>query len=512
MKMTRIHLYLPILLCGVLLLTTKANAQVKDCNPNGVDSALTLRNYSLMHEDVKFKQYESAYEPWLYIFKNAPCHKEQFYVDGIEIYEWKYSQTQDSVRKRQLLDTMVLIYQRRIQYFGREGYVKGKWGYMLLETDKKNPQEGLALIEESLRLDSFNFENSLIVPYFTAIVSLEKKKKRTKDEVLALYERLTEITDYNVKHPGASPKLGLYNTGLTLTGMVENTFTSDKAETLKEGMVITLKASYTSPRYTITNIDSIDITVDKPITEPEGSAIYSVKEAWEVAQENLNSLAAPYLDCTTLTAIYTPKFTADPTNIELMEKILLFLGNAKCTGTDLYFKVSEAYLKLNPNAVGYRNLAAAYRAKKNNAKALEIYQKAAEKEEDVTLKVNDYIIMAKIALANRNHVQAKNYAEKALALNPNKGEAYILIGDSYLQAAHGCTEFDKNAIYWVVVDQYIKAKNVDAGIAGAANRRIATYSNYFPTKADGFFRSIHEGDTYTLSCYPSLSTKARYLK
>ncbi|MHB1277403.1 MAG: hypothetical protein ACYC1Q_03325 [Bacteroidia bacterium] len=120
--------------------------------------------------------------------------------------------------------------------------------------------------------------------------------------------------------------------------------------------------------------------------------------------------------------------------------------------------------------------------------------------------------MAKIALANRNHMQAKNYAEKALSINPNKGEAYILIGDAYLQAANGCTEFDADAIYWIVVDQYIKAKNVDSGIAGAANRRIATYSNYFPTKEKGFFHSIHEGDTYTLKCYPNLSTKVRYIK
>ncbi len=501
-----------MLFFGIVLLSMKSQAQVIGCDPNGKDSALTIRNYSLMHEDVKFKQFESAYEPWLYIWHNAPCHKEQFYVDGIEIYEWRYSQAKDSVRKLELLDTMVLIYKRRIEYFGREGYVKGKWGSTLLELDKKNPEAGIALIEESMRLDSVAVENNLIVPYFRTLIALEKKKLRTKDDILKAYEDLTRIVDYNVKHPGATTKLGLYTTELTIAGLVENTFTSDKAETLKEGMLITLRPNYNSPQYRITNIDSIDITVDKVITEPEGSVVYAVKEAWSVAQENLNTMAAPYLDCETLANIYTPKFNADPTNIELMDKILLFLNNAKCTNTDLYFKVSEAYLKLNPNAVGYRNLASAYRGRKNYSKALEVYQNAVNSESDDVLKVNDYITMAKIALANRNHMQAKNYAEKALSINPNKGEAYILIGDAYLQAASGCSdEFDAKAIYWIVVDQYIKAKNVDSGIAGAANRRIATYSRYFPKKADGFFRSIHEGNTYTLGCYPNLSTTARYL-
>lgn len=511
MKRISIQLYSSILLVAALFASIGAQAQVADCNPNGKDSVLTLRNYSLMHEDVKSKRFESANEGWLYIFDNAPCYREQAYIDGIEIYEWKYEQAKDEPRKQEILDTLVIIYKRRIQYFGREGYVKGKWGKSLLDLNKKDPEPGLALIEESIRLDSVMVEDILLVPYFNTLVALEKKQKRTKEDVLKAYETLTEIIDYNVKHKGPTVKLGIYKTAITITGLVENTFTSDKAETLKEGMVLTLKPSYTSPRYTITNIDSIDITVDKPITEAEGSVVYSVKEAWSVAQENLNALAAPYLDCQTLSAIYTPKFDADPSNVELMEKIMLFLNNANCASTDLYFRVAEAYLKIKPDAAGFRNLASAYRGKKNFAKALEVYQKAIENESDDALKVNDYITMAKIALNNRNHIQVKNYADKALAINPNKGEAYLLIGDAYLVAASGCSDFDASAIYWVVVDQYIKAKNADPGIAGAANRRISTYSRYFPKKQDAFFRGINAGTTYTLGCYPSLSTTVRFV-
>jgi|GEM_PF-2553934 len=512
-----IKFYSPILLLIALFLGGKSYAQVEDCNPNGADSALTLRNYSLMHEDVKFKRFEAANEGWLYVFHNAPCFREQTYVDGIEIYEWKYEQakadtTKGASVKKALLDTISLIYSQRINYFGREGYVKGKWGKSLLDLDKKNPEIGLALIEEAIDLDSNATEDNLVVPYFNTLIGLEKQQKCGKDAVLKAYERLTQIVDYNIKHPGNTIKLGIYGTGLKIENLKENTFTSEKAEALEEGLVFTLKPSYSSPRYTITNIDSIDITVDKPITELEGSPIYFVKEAWNVAQENLNTLAAPYLDCNTLASIYTPKYQADPTNVELMDKILLFLNNAKCTNTDLYFTVSEAYLKLNPDAVGYRNLANAYKAKKNYAKALDIYQKAIDNETNPASKVSDYITMAKIALVNRNISQVKMYADKALAINPNKGEAYILIGDSYLIAAGNCKDFDASAIYWVVVDQYIKAKAVDSGIAGAANRRIATYSRYFPKKDKAFFLNITKDSTYTLKCYPNLSTIVRFVE
>ncbi len=507
-----IRFYSPILLLIALMMGGKSSAQVEGCNPNGVDSALTLRNYSLMHEDVRFKRFEAANEAWLYVFHNAPCFREQTYVDGIEIYEWKYEQAKEEPKKKALLDTIGMIYTNRIKYFGREGYVKGKWGKSLLELDKNNPEAGLKLIEEAIKLDGNASEDNLIVAYFRTLTLLEKNGKRSKEDILKAYETLTEIVDYNIKNPEGSIKLGLYRGNFKINNVLENTFTSEDASDLEEGLVFTLKPSYSSPRYTITNIDSIDITVDKPITETNITSVYTVKEAWDVAQENLNSLAAAYLDCPSLAAIYNPKFEADPTNVELMEKILLFLNNAKCTNTDLYFKVSEAYLKLNPDALGYRNLANAFRAKKNYSKALEAYQKAIDNEKENAKKVNDYITMAKIALINRNISQVKNYADKALAIDPNKGEAYILIGDSYLQAAGACKDFDASAIYWVVVDQYIKAKAVDSGIAGAANRRIATYSQYFPKKDKAFFLGITEGSTYTLKCYPNLSTKVRFVE
>lgn len=503
---------LAALLLSALGFGKAANAQqLSDCLKEGIDTVSVYSNYSLMHESVKIKRFDDAHSSWLFVFNNAPCFREQTFVDGIEIYEDFFAKAKgDSLRQVAILDTIGLIYKTRIQFFGREGYVKGKWGKTLLDLNEKNPEAGMALIEESIKLDSVNIEDNLIVPYFKELVALEKAKKRTKDDVLKAYEVLTGIVDYNVKHPGSSVKLGLYRTSLKVENLLANTFTSEFAAALEEGMTITLKPSYSAPRYTITNVDSIYVTVSDSITEPEGSSVYFVKEAWAVAQENLNKFAGPYLDCETLAAIYGPKFEADPNNVELMENILLFLNNAKCTNTDLYFTVSEAYLKLHPDAAGYRNLAAAYKARKNYSKALEVYQKAIENETDDAAKVNDYITMAKISMVAKNIGQVKTYADKALAINPNKGEAYILIGDAYLHAANNCADFDKKAIYWVVVDQYIKAKAVDSGIAGAANRRIATYSKYFPTKEEAFFRNITEGSTYTLKCYPNLSTRVRF--
>lgn len=482
------------------------------CDPNGKDSALTLRNYSLMHEEVRQKRYESAHHDWIYVFENAPCFREQTYADGADIYEALIKKnSKDAKRKAELLDTLDLIYQRRIQYFGNEGFVKGKWGKDILSLDRANAEKGIKLIEESIKLDGKKIESSIVLPYFQAVIGQEKKNKLTKDDILKVYETLTEIIDYNVKNNTEDAQLGIYDSKMTLENLVENTFTAEIPQLFEPGVILTFQPSYSSPRYEVTNVDSIYITVNNNITEAAGSKVFYVKKAWNVTQESVNILAAPYLDCKSLAAIYGPKFDADPTNIELIEKILLFLNNARCDGEDLYIKVSEAYVKQKPSALAYRALGNAYKKAKNGAKALENFEKAIGLEEDPKVKVNDYINLAKAALVGRNYIQAKNYADKALAIDPNKGEAYILIGDAYTYAAGNCTvKIDANAIYWVAVDMYLKAKAVDPGVAGAANRRIATYSKYFPEKSKAFFHSINEGDTYTLSCWPNLSTKARF--
>lgn len=494
----------------LLGLSYGVEAQTQECErPGGPDSSLTIRNYSLYREDFRSKRYDAAYESWLYVFNNAPCFREQLYADGPEFMEAFLKKAKDDKRKKELLDTLDLIYKRRIQYFGKEGFVKAKWGKDVLTLDPSNVEKGIKLIEEAIALDGNNLEDAAISPYFQAIVSQEKKKALTKDDVLAVFEKLSSIVDYNVKNNSVQ-KVGIYRSGVKVENLQENTFSIAKPEALEAGMIITLQASYNSPRYEITNVDSNLVTVAANITEPNGSEVFLIKDSWKVNQEVLNAIASPYLDCKTLVAIYNPKYLADPLNTELMNKILLFLNNGRCTDNDLYITVSEASLKQNPNAEGYRTLAKAYKNKKNNSKALDMLEKAASLETDNKLKVNDYLAMARIAIENKNAMSAKQYADRALAINPNKGEAYILIGDAYSLSSGACSEkLDKSALYWVVVDMYEKAKSVDAGIAGAANRRIATYSKYFPDKKDAFFWGITDG-TYTLTCWPSLSTRVRF--
>ena len=113
-----------------------------------------------------------------------------------------------------------------------------------------------------------------------------------------------------------------------------------------------------------------------------------------------------------------------------------------------------------------------------------------------------------------NYPSSRTYALKAASIDPTDGEPYIMIGDLYAASAADCGDnvLTKRVAYWAAVDKYYKAKSVDPTIAEIADKRIASYSVYFPPIEDIFFYGYHEGDSYTVECWINETTKIRAAK
>ena len=69
--------------------------------------------------------------------------------------------------------------------------------------------------------------------------------------------------------------------------------------------------------------------------------------------------------------------------------------------------------------------------------------------------------------------QARSYARKMLAIDPNAAEAYIIIGDAYGNGvvSRACSQSPLSAAsaFWLATDYYAKAKSLDPEIAERAN-------------------------------------------
>jgi hypothetical protein len=101
-----------------------------------------------------------------------------------------------------------------------------------------------------------------------------------------------------------------------------------------------------------------------------------------------------------------------------------------------------------------------------------------------------------------------------LELKPNDGSALILIGDAYAVGAASCgdNELTKKAAYWASVDKYIQAKRVDPSVLEIAEKRISSYSQYYPTTETIFFHGLKEGDSYRVECWINETTTIRAAK
>ena len=176
----------------VILIGLDANAQSKF----GADSVACIENRSLYYQSYKQKNYADALSPWSWAFRNCPRSAENIFKNGPKII--KARMKIDSENKAAYTDTLMMIFDQRIKYFGKEGYVLGLKGYELINIDKSRSEEALGYFQQSLEIDSNNSSVYAVYGYMKAIVNLEKKGEKTKQDVLEAYARISEIVDYNI--------------------------------------------------------------------------------------------------------------------------------------------------------------------------------------------------------------------------------------------------------------------------------------------------------------------------
>ena len=81
--------------------------------------------------------------------------------------------------------------------------------------------------------------------------------------------------------------------------------------------------------------------------------------------------------------------------------------------------------------------------------------------------------------------KARQYCQKALEVNPNYGNAYLLIGKMYAATSKSVFPNDgvlARAAYNAAIDKFEKAKQVDPSVAEEANTLISSYRAHLPSR------------------------------
>lgn len=403
------------------------------------DSVKCVQSLSLYREFYKQKSYEDAYKHWNWAFLNCPKSSKKMYVDGLKMIKGKIKNLDDKEKEGKYIDTILMIYDQRIEHFGQEGYVLGRKGLDMLKYRSSELAEAYKTLDKSIQLRGVKSEAGALAGYFTALVYLEKKGEKTEADVVKGFNLTMDIIGNHIDNP----KTGKY---------------------------------------------------------------------YKHASKSIQKLAGPYLDCEILLPLAKENYEKNKDNEDWLLRMAGILNDKECTDDEIYAKIAEDAFTLNPTADAAGNMGKVYLIKKDYDKAIEFYDKALELSEKESDEFNFLLGLVQAKMGKGQFSSARSTAYKAAKVRPESGLPYILIGDMYVSSASSCgggEEFKKKTVYWAAVDMYQKAKSIDASVAGQANKKIGTYSKFFPEKKDVFFHGLEPGGSYNIECWISAKTTVR---
>lgn len=160
---------------------------------------------SLIYKDYMKSEPKLALELWRVAYKTCPQSQKTLYINGVKMYKTLAKKEQDAEKKKAYLDTVFSIYDQRIVMFNQRGLVLGQKGQAMLST-KQDKEKTFAVLNEALELTGNKTQSGTLVGIMFAIINLEKQGKKTKAEVVAMFEKTMAICAANKDNPKSADK------------------------------------------------------------------------------------------------------------------------------------------------------------------------------------------------------------------------------------------------------------------------------------------------------------------
>ena len=198
-----------LLVISILSVTTYAKPILID-GKYGVDSVECVKNISVYREFIKQKNYADAVSPWRWAYLNCPKSTKNLYVDGSKIFKYLIKNAKgNNPLQLALVDSLMMMYDQRITFFGQEGYVLGLKGADMLKLQPKNLEDAFGLLHQSIEIQGSKSKATALAAYFQAASKKFEAGTFTKPDVLEVYSIVADHIDYNINNAGKSQKFYL---------------------------------------------------------------------------------------------------------------------------------------------------------------------------------------------------------------------------------------------------------------------------------------------------------------
>jgi len=180
-------------------------------NPNyGPDSASRMEcasNLSIMNQYVKINTLEYAYDSWRSCFYNCPQASKNIYIHGAKILKYKIESEPDETIKDNWIDTLMILYDQRIEYFQQPGYVYGMKGIDLLRYRKSAIEEAYGYLEKSIDIRDEKVDESVAVTFISTSYILLQQKIIGPDVMINNYVKIMDLLGQKIASGDNDPKI-----------------------------------------------------------------------------------------------------------------------------------------------------------------------------------------------------------------------------------------------------------------------------------------------------------------
>ena len=404
-------------------------------------------NLSLFHESVKNKQYDEAYGFWLPVYQSRPDLNKAIYTDGTEILGHRYQQATDENVRKALRDSIMQLHDDRIKYFDEARY-----------------PDAYVLGVKAMDYLTYFQEDELALPAYGWM----------KESVTAL---------------GAKAQITV------LRKFVELSYNIYKSNT--EQYSDQFLADYQLASAALEQI----VVAGGKNAEPASHQKAYIDRLYA---------ASGAADCDQMDQMYASVVAESVSDIEKLGSIMKLYRRLGCTESDVYFVAAEHAHKLQPTSESAAGCAQMCIKKGDLNGALEYYKQALSMVTNDEDKADYLYRVANVYVLLKNYQQGAAYAQQSLDVNPEDGRCYLLMGICYASAKIYDDPILARSVFWVACDMFRKAKTVDSSCATDANKLIATYSQYFPSKEDVFFhKELNDGQPFRVGGWIGKTTTCR---
>lgn len=426
-----------VLTAGIFLTALSVNAQCKDWI--WPEDRATAEEKNVLYSDaVKMDNYREAVKPWKWLMNNAPNLNSSIYINGTKMYNEMAKEEKDPVRKKELVDSLLMIYDMRIEVCGEmEKHYPTKvfYDYIFNIRDNKDTVNVIHLYDEFEKVFemSGNDINEAIAQASVNVLKVYqlRMRKLSDEEILGKYDRLIAIIDYNV--------------------------------------------AQTTDQKSLERWESIRANAD----------------------EMLIQLIEKITDCNFIKEVFVPKFEAEPTNLKYAQWIFKFMLMGKCTSEPIWMKAAGVIYDNDKNAKLAEILGNKCLGDKDYACAENYYNEGLTlSTKDNVQTAEFYTRMGHVQRAKGDNSSARDYYRKALTSNPANPEPYSFIGVLYANSAQECNKNVNRAedrlIFIAAYNMYKKAGDT---------ARMASAKEQFPSKEEIFEVNWDKGQTKQVGCW-----------